>query len=92
MKKNRFSEEQIIRILNEAQQGGKEILELSRHHHKEIENSRSLMALFHQRSIGCCHSFIFDCVLGCAWGKLLESRFFSGQFGEFCAAPKPGLT
>jgi putative transposase len=32
MKKNRFSEEQIIRILKEAEQGGKEIRELSRHH------------------------------------------------------------
>jgi putative transposase len=32
MKKNRFSEEQIIRILKEAEQGGKEIRELSRQH------------------------------------------------------------
>jgi putative transposase len=32
MKKNRFNEEQIIRILKEAEQGGKEIRELSRHH------------------------------------------------------------
>src|SRR5262245_54944584 len=32
MKKNRFSEERIIRILKEAEQGGKEIRELSRHH------------------------------------------------------------
>ena len=32
MKKNRFSEEQIIRILKEAEQDGKEIRELSRHH------------------------------------------------------------
>lgn len=32
MKKNRFSEEQIIRILKEAEPGGKETQELSRHH------------------------------------------------------------
>jgi putative transposase len=32
MKKNRFSEEQIIGILKEAEQGGKEIRELSRQH------------------------------------------------------------
>jgi putative transposase len=32
MKKNQFSEEQIIRILKEAEQGGKEVRALSRHH------------------------------------------------------------
>ena len=32
MKKSRFSEEQIIRILKEAEQGGREIRVLSRHH------------------------------------------------------------
>ena len=31
-------------------------------------------------------------VLGCEREKLLESRFFSRPFGEFWAAPKPGLT